>query len=263
MTSSLLDRVAVVTGASSGIGLELAKVFGRNGFDVVMVAEDDRLAVAAETVRAVTSRQVLPMQVDLSTGDGVENLYRQLSALDQPVDTLVLNAGVGLGGAFVETPWEKDRELIGLNVLSVVHLAKLVAPEMVKRGQGRIMVTASIAATMPGPYYATYAASKAFVLSFTEAIRHELKPHGVVVTALMPGITDTDVFRRAGMLDTRAGRTRKDDPAEVAEDGFRRLMRGSDHVVAGSFKNRVQVLSTRLVPYRLASAVHALYTKPR
>jgi short-subunit dehydrogenase len=255
--------LAVVTGASSGIGFELTKVFARNGFDVVMVAEDDRLSDAAARVQAETGRDVVAMQVDLSTGAGVEDLHRRLDALGRPIEALALNAGVGLGGEFVETSWEADRELIGLNVLSVVHLAKLVTPSMAQRGRGRVLITASIASTMPGPYYATYAASKAFVLSFAEAIRHELKPRGVVVTALMPGITDTDFFRRAHMLDTHAGRTRKDDPAKVAEDGFHRLMRGSDHVVAGSVKNKVQVFASRLAPYRFNAAVHGMYTKPK
>jgi uncharacterized protein len=255
--------LVVVTGASSGIGLELAKVFGRHAFDVVMVAEDERLAPAADAVRSEVSGEVIAMRADLSSDAGVEDLHRQLVALDRKVDVLALNAGVGAGGEFLEMAWETERDLLGLNVLSVVHLAKLLTPDMARRRKGRILITASVAATVPGPYYATYAASKAFVLSFAEAIRHELEPHGIVVTALMPGITDTDFFRRADMLDTRAGRGPKDDPAKVAQDGFDKLMRGSDHVVAGSPKYKALVFASRFVPYRAAASLHARFTKPR
>jgi short-subunit dehydrogenase len=255
-------RLAVVTGGSSGIGLELAREFAGNGFDVVVAAEDDRLEAAVEALRA-TSAVVHPARVDLATRDGVEQLYHAVLSVGRPVDALVLNAGIGVGGLFVETPLDADLELIALNVVSVVHLAKLIVPGMVARKSGRVLVTASIAGTMPGPFYATYAASKAFALSFVEAIRHELKDSGVTVTALMPGPTDTDFFRRASMLETRVGRMQKDSPAEVAHDGFEALMAGKDHVIAGSAKNTAQVMGSKILPDRAKAAMHARLTQPQ
>jgi short-subunit dehydrogenase len=178
------------------------------------------------------------------------------------VDVLVLNAGIGVGGPFVETSWEDDRQLLGLNVVSAVHLTKRVLPAMVARGAGRVLFTGSVAGTMPGPYYATYAASKAFVLSFAEAIRYEVKDSGVTVTTLLPGPTDTAFFERADMEDTRVAQGAKDDPAEVAKDGFEALMAGKAKVVAGSAKNTAQVASARVMPEQAQAAMHARQTKP-
>ena len=254
-------RLAVVTGGSSGIGFELAREFASNGFDVVVAAEDNGLEEAVEALRP-TRAVVNAVRVDLATRAGVEELYRSVRSLGRPVDALVLNAGIGVGGPFVETPLEADLELIALNVVSVVHLAKLVVPDMVARRAGKVLVTASVAGTMPGPFYATYAASKAFALSFAEAIRHELKDSGVTVTALMPGPTDTDFFRRAAMLETRVGRMAKDSPDEVARDGFEALMAGKDHVIAGSVKNTAQVVASKVLPDRAKAAMHARLTEP-
>jgi short-subunit dehydrogenase len=254
-------ELALITGASSGIGLELAKQFARNGFDVVIAAEDQRLAGCVPELRALGA-EVLPVQVDLATYDGVEQLVAAVADTNRPLAALALNAGVGVGGEFVETSLQDDLNLIALNVSAVVHLAKRLLPDMVRRQQGRVLVTASLASTMPGPYYATYAASKAFVLSFAEAIRYELQDRGVSVTALMPGATDTDFFRRADMLDTPAGEGPKDDPAEVAADGFAAMMAGDDHVVAGAFKNKVQATAAKVMPEAAKSAVHARQTEP-
>jgi uncharacterized protein len=171
----------------------------------------------------------------------------------------VLNAGVGNAGPFVETSLEGDLDLIKLNVVSPVHLAKRVVPSMVERGEGRVLFTASVASTMPGPWYATYAASKAFVLSFAEALRHELEDSGVTVTALMPGPTDTKFFDRAGMQGTKVDESPKDDPVDVARDGIEAMMAGKDHIVAGSAKNKLQSAMAKVLPARLTAAVHAKY----
>ena len=160
-----------------------------------------------------------------------------------------------------DIPLEDDLRLIAVNVTAVVHLAKRLLPQMVERGAGRVLIT-SVAATMPGPWYATYAASKAFLQSFAQAIRFELKDTGVTVTALQPGPTDTEFFERAGMEDTRAGEGTKDDPAEVAKDGFEALLAGKDHVIAGSVKNKAQVAGGRLMPEKARAALHAAQTKP-
>ncbi|WP_127128553.1 SDR family oxidoreductase [Georgenia sp. SYP-B2076] len=253
---------AVVTGASRGIGLGLARQFAAHDFDVLVCAEDAAITEAAQTL-ARLGTTVRGVQVDLATDDGVGLLAAEIAAAGRPVDAIALNAGVGVGGAFAETRWEDDLYLLRLNIVSTVHLTKLVLPAMIARGAGRLLFTASVAATMPGPYYATYAASKAFVQSFAEAVRYEVKDSGVTVTSLMPGPTDTAFFERAGMEDTKVGEGKKDDPAEVAKDGFEALMEGKDHVVAGSVKNTAQVATSKAMSEQAKAALHARQTEPK
>ena len=257
-----MGKLALVTGASSGIGLELARLFVENGFDVIITAEDDELA-AAEASLAGNGAEVQAVRADLSSYDGVERLWAAVEAGGRPLDAVALNAGIGVNGDFTrDIPLEDDLELIAVNVTAVVHLAKRVLPGMVERGQGRVLITSSVAATMPGPYYATYAASKAFLQSFAQAIRFELKATGVTVTALQPGPTETEFFDRAGMGGTKVADADKDDPAEVARDGFEALMAGKDHVIAGSVKNRAQVAGGKLLPEKARASVHAAQVKP-
>jgi short-subunit dehydrogenase len=252
---------AVITGASSGIGLELARQFGQHGFDLLICAEDDELAAAAEDL-AGTGRTVQAVRADLATVAGVEQLADAVLATGRAVDALVLNAGIGNGGAFVDIPLADDQRLLALNIGSPVHLAKRLLPAMVSRGAGGLLFTASVASTMPGPYYATYAASKAFLLSFAEAIRYELKDTGVTVTALMPGPTATEFFERGGMTDTPVNHMKQDDPATVAQDGFEAFVAGKDHVVGGSCKNKLQTAAGRLLSEPAKAAMHARMTKP-
>jgi short-subunit dehydrogenase len=253
--------LALVTGASSGIGFELARQFVEHGFDVVITAEDDELA-SAEATLAGNGTEVRAVRADLSTYQGVETVWAAVAGA-RPLDAVALNAGVGVNGSFAtDIPLDDDLNLIAVNVTAPVHLAKRVLPGMVERGQGRVLITSSVAATMPGPFYATYAASKAFLQSFAEAIRHELKDCGVTVTALQPGPTDTEFFERAGMQDTKVAGSDKDDPAEVAERGFEALMAGKDHVVVGA-KNKAQAAASRLMPDKARAAAHAAQTRPR
>jgi short-subunit dehydrogenase len=261
MIKSPTRPLAVVTGASSGIGLELAKQFAQHGFDLLIAAEDDGIesaAVAIEWDEAV----VETAKVDLATREGVDALYQRIKALGRPVEAIAINAGVGVAGPFVDTDLDADLRMIYLNAAGAVQLAKYIVRDMVVNGRGRILFTASIAADMPGPYYATYAASKAFVLSFAEALRYELKDSGITVTALQPGATDTNFFQRAGMEDTRAGTGKKDDPAEVARDGFEALMDGKDKVIAGSFRNWMQDAMAQVMPEPAKAAAHARLTEP-
>jgi uncharacterized protein len=251
--------LAVVTGASSGIGFELAKLLAENDFEVLMVAENDVDAAAARL--AVAGAKVMPLRADLSTYEGNERVIATVAAYGQAVDVLALNAGVGVAGAFLETPMDADLALLELNINSPVRLTKRLLPDMVASGEGRVLITSSIAGTMPGPYYATYAASKAFLLSFAEAIRHELKDTGVTVTALMPGPTDTEFFDRAGMQDTPVYEGKKDDPAGVARDALRALMSGDDKVVAGSAKNAIQVAMGKVMPETVKAALHSRQVK--
>lgn len=252
-------ELAVVTGASSGIGLALARQFAENGFDVVIAAEDDGIASAATTLQSLGSH-VEAVQTDLATQEGVEKLARTLEGRD--VDAIAINAGVGVGGDFRQTDLRAELRLIDLNCRSTVHLAKRVIPQMARRGRGRALFTASVASIMPAPFEAVYGASKAFVFSFAEALRNELKDTGVTITALMPGPTETNFFHRAGMDDTKVGVQEKDDPNQVAREGFEALMAGKDHVVAGSAKNKMQAAATKVMSEQMKAEMHRGMAEP-
>lgn len=203
------------------------------------------------------------MQADLATYDGVETLYNKIKVINRPVEAIAINAGVGVGGEFArETDLTDELNLINLNVVSSVHLAKRVVKDMVNRGKGRILFTSSIAALMPGSFEAVYAASKAFIHSFSEGLRNELKDTGVTVTALMPGPTDTNFFHRAGMDDTKVGASEKDDPAVVAKQGFEALMKGKDHIIAGSLKTKIQGAVSKVLPDTVNAEQHRKLTEP-
>jgi uncharacterized protein len=264
MTASTPTRpFAVVTGASSGIGYELARQFAEHDFDVLVAAEDPGIHEAATTLSRDSGPVVTAVQADLATFEGVEQLVTQIAGLNRPVDAIAINAGRGAGGDFTrDTALSDELNIIDVNVTSTVHLAKRVLPEMVDRGAGRVLFTSSIASTMPGSFQAVYNASKAFVQSFAEAIRNELKDTGVTITSLMPGPTDTNFFDRADMEDTRIGSGKKDDPAEVAAQGFKALMKGDDHVVAGSFMNKVQAVAGKVVPDTAKAQMHRKMAEP-
>src|SRR5918994_3175608 len=253
--------LALSTGASSGIGLELARQFAEHGFDLVVNAEDAGLASAAQQLRT-SGATVSEVQADLGTGDGVETLWAAVGVTGRPLAAAALNAGVGQGGRFVDIDFAQEKEIIDVNVTSTVHLAKLVLGDMARRGEGRVLFTSSIASTMPGSFQAVYNASKSFVQSFAEALRNELKDSGVTVTSLMPGPTDTNFFDRADMLGTKVGAADKDDPAQVAAQGFAALMDGDDHVVAGARKNKLQAAAAKFVPDTVKAEQHRKMAEP-
>lgn len=254
---------AVVTGASSGIGYELARNFTAHGFDVIIVADETAIATAARDLQKESGAQVRGYQIDLATYDGVEELYAIIRDEGRNLHALAVNAGVGVSGDFtLETQLEDELNMIDLNVISAIHLVKLVSRDMVEQGHGRILFTSSIAAVMPSPFLAVYGATKAFLLSFSEALRSELRETGVTVTALLPGPTDTNFFRRAGMEDTKASAGRKDDPAEVARQGFEALMTGKDHVFAGSLSVKIQGMLAEILPEPLKAEMNRRDLEP-
>src|SRR3954447_24883652 len=261
MASTEARPLALVTGASSGIGFELAKQFAENGYDLVVAAEDEELADAARDL-AARGAQVEPVKVDLGTTEGVEELYRHVIQAGRPLDAAALNAGIGSGGSFDETPLEQELQLVDLNVRSTVQLAKYVVRDMARRGEGRILFTSSIASTMPGTFAAVYNASKSFVQSFALALREEIRDRGVTVTSLMPGPTETEFFERAGMTDTKLGSGEKDDPADVARDGFEALMAGKERGVSASLKTKVQGRAGRLMPDSVKAKMHEKQARP-
>ena len=259
--TSQMKPLALVTGASSGIGLELARQFATDGFDVVVTAEDAELAVAAADLRT-TGAGVHEVRADLRSPDGVRQLWAEVAGLGRPLDAVALNAGVGRGGAFLDTDLQDEFDVIDLNVRSTVQLAKLVLRAMATRDSGRVLVTSSIASTMPGSFQAVYNASKSFLQSFTEALQEELKDTGITLTSLMPGPTETEFFERADMLDTTVGRSKKDDPAQVAKQGFEALMAGERKLVAGSLKTEAQGLANKVLPDSLKAGAHRLMAEP-
>jgi short-subunit dehydrogenase len=261
MTTASTRPLAVVTGASSGIGFELARQFAEHDFDLLIAADDQAIHRAAESLRS-HGGTIEAEQVDLATREGVDQLYRRIRSLGRPVDAIAINAGVGVGGPFIDNDLEAELRLIGLNVTGVVQLSKYVLRDMVSRGEGRVLYTSSVAADMPAPYLAVYAASKAFELSFAEAVRLELKDIGVTVTALQPGPTDTAFFERANMQDTKVATDKKDDPADVARQGFEALMAGKDHVVAGSLRNRLEDAAAQVLPEPTKAKLQAKVTRP-
>ncbi|GGW10836.1 oxidoreductase [Streptomyces capoamus] len=254
------DRpLALVTGASSGIGYELAREFAEHGYDLLVNAEDDRLHQAARHLRE-SGVEVRAVQADLRQAAGVDRLVEAAAGL--PVEIAVLNAGVGQGGAFADTDLDDDLAVIDLNVVSTVRLAKPLLRHMLGRGTGRLAFTSSIAATMPGPFQPVYNASKSFVQSFAEALRNEVKDSGVTVTVFMPGPTDTDFFRRADMGDTKIGTSDKDDPADVARQAFDAITKGRAKAVTGSLKTKAQGLANKVLPDSAKAAAHRSMAEP-
>ncbi|MDQ4039835.1 MAG: SDR family NAD(P)-dependent oxidoreductase [Actinomycetota bacterium] len=253
--------LAVVTGASSGIGFELAREFAEHGYDVLINAEDSSMDSAARRLRA-TGVEVIAVPADLSTYEGVEAVYAAITATGRPVAAAALNAGVGQGGAFLDNDLADEIKIIDLNVTSTVHLAKRLLADMVSRNDGKLLITSSIASTMPGSFQAVYNASKSFVQSFAQALQNELKDSRVTITALMPGPTDTNFFERAGMGDTTVGAGPKDDPAQVAKQGVQALLGGRAKVITGSVKTKVQGLANKILPDKAKAALHRRMAEP-
>jgi short-subunit dehydrogenase len=258
MASTSNGPLALVTGASSGIGRELAHRFAANGFDLLLCADEAAVEDVAAELGGAES-----VVTDLSSPAGVRELYARVGG--RCVDAVALNAGIVAGGAFA-TGGDLDRELtlIDLNVRSTVHLAKLVVGDMAARGHGRVLFTSSIVAGMPGPYQSTYNASKSFVQSFALALRDELRDTGVTVTVLMPGPTDTPIFARAGMLSTLLGASPlKDDPGDVAADAYEALMQGRERVVSHSPAIKLAARASRLLPDAAKAALNRFVSRPR
>lgn len=254
-------KFAAITGASSGIGYELAKEFASNGFDLIIVSETEKIHEVVPQLEGygVTVKSVI---FDLSKRRGVDGFYRAIKAIGRPLDAAALNAGVGVGGAFLENDLNEELSMINLNVSGLVHLSKHILRDMVARGEGKVLFTSSIASTTPGPYLAVYHATKAFVQSFVQGVREELKETGVTLTALMPGATETEFFHRAHMDETEIGVSAKDLPGDVAKAGFEAMMAGRDHVIGGSWKNTADALLARVTTETARAKEAAKGSKP-
>lgn len=249
---------AIVTGASSGIGYELARICAQEGFDLLVAADRTEIQTAAQHFRELGA-EVTALEVDLATGEGVDRLWA--AAEGRQVDALLANAGHGLGHGFLDQNFDDVRHVINTNITGTIYLVQLAGQSMRRKGQGRILFTGSIAGFMPGTYQAVYNGTKAFIDSFSFALRAELKDTGVTVTCLMPGATETDFFERADMLDTKVGQSKKDDPADVARTGFDAMMRGDGDVVAG-WKNKLQSAITNITPAGVLAEQHRKQAEP-
>ncbi len=250
--------LAIVTGASTGIGLELAKQCASNGFDLLIAADEPQI----EQARALLEGYAVGVDAvvaDLATIEGVDRLLAAVR--DRPVDALLANAGRGLGRAFLDQDFKEIRHVIDTNVTGTAYLIHRVGNEMRARGHGRILITGSVAGFLPGTYQAVYNGTKAFLDLFSYAIRAELAGSGVTVTCLMPGATETEFFERADLMDTKVGVEKKADPAEVAEQGFKAMMDGEGGVIAG-WQNKLQVAIAKLMPASVMAKVHAKEAGP-
>jgi short-subunit dehydrogenase len=250
--------LAVVTGASTGIGYELAKCCAWNGFDLLIAADDDKLSQAAQGLKE-SGAEISSVQTDLSTIEGVNRLYAALAG--RPVDALLANAGIGLGKAFLDQDFERARKVVDTNITGTIYLIHKVGNDMRRRNAGRILIVGSIAGFSPGSFQAVYNASKAFLNSFSFAVREELRDSKITVTCLMPGATETEFFKRADLMDTAIGTMEKDDPAIVAKVGFDAMMNGEGDVVAG-MKNKLQSAVANVTPSGILASQHRKMTEP-
>lgn len=250
--------LAIVTGASAGIGYELAKICAGEGYDLVIAADEPEINEAAEAFRAL-GVTVDAVETDLAKLEGVDKLYDAIKG--RPVDALLANAGHGLGKGFLDQNFDDVRHVVDTNITGTIYLLQKVGRDMRARGQGRILITGSIAGFMPGTYQAVYNGTKAFIDSFSFALRAELKDTGVTVTCLMPGATETDFFERADMLDTKVGQQKKDDPADVARTGYDAMMRGDGDVVSG-WQNKLQSAIALLTPSEMLAEQHRKMAAP-
>ncbi|MET3712764.1 short-subunit dehydrogenase [Sphingomonas trueperi] len=255
----MADKFAIVTGASSGIGLELARLAARDGYDLLVVA-DTPLVDAAAALKG-EGVDVQSVETDLSTIEGVDRLLA--AAGGRRVDLLCANAGHGLGGGFLDQEVSEWRHVIDTNITGTVYLLQKVLRQMRDAGEGKVLITGSVAGWIPGSFQAVYNGTKAFVDNFAAAIRNELKDvKGITITTLLPGPVETEFFERAGMMDTKVGQSEsKSDPADVAKDGWTALMKGTDNIVSG-LSNKLQVAGAGVLPQSVTAEQHRKIAEP-
>jgi short-subunit dehydrogenase len=249
---------AIVTGASSGIGLELAKCCAADGYDLLIAADEPEINAAAEELRRFGG-EVQAVEADLATIEGVEQLLIAVDGRD--VDALLANAGRGLGHAFLDQDFDEARRVVDTNITGTIYLLHRIGNVMRERGRGMILITGSIAGYIPGTFQAVYNGTKAFIDSFSIALRAELKESGVTVTCLMPGATETPFFERAGLEDTKIGTAKKADPADVAKDGYAAMKKGEADIVSG-LGNKLRVAAASVTPGTVLAEQHRKTAEP-
>lgn len=250
--------LAIVTGASSGIGFELARQCAQNGFDLLIAADEPEIEDAARELRS-SGAAVEAIEADLAKVEGVERLVAAVG--ERPVDALVANAGRGLGRAFLDQDFDRVRHVVDTNITGTLYLIQKIGARMRARDAGRILIVGSIAGFMPGAFQAVYNGTKAFIDSFALALRNEVKDTNITISCLMPGPTDTEFFRRGDLLDTKVGQEEKDDPAMVAKVGFEAMMKGEADVVSG-WKNKLQSAIAHVTPAGMLAEQHRKMAEP-
>jgi short-subunit dehydrogenase len=251
-------KLAIVTGASTGIGFELAHIAAREGYDLLVVADEPLIDAAAGDFERYGT-QVTSIEADLATFEGNDRLLA--AANGRPIDILIANAGRGLGRAFIDQQVSDWERVINTNVTGTTYLLQKVAQQMAQRDEGKILITGSIAGLMPGSYQAVYNATKAYLDSFSYALREELRDTKITVTVLMPGATETEFFERADMLDTKIGTSEKADPAKVARDGWDAMMSGAGHIVSG-WDNKLRAAISHITPDSMLAKMHTGMAEP-
>lgn len=242
----------LITGGTSGIGKELARLFAKDGHNIILVARDEAELSSTASELKTNNVEVITIAKDLFQKESASQVYDLVKAKGVEVDTLVNDAGQGVYGLFAENELQRELDIIQLNVMSLVVLTKLFLKDFVAKGSGKILNVGSIAGTAPGPFQAVYHGTKAFVNNFSEGLRNEVKEKGITVTVLLPGATDTDFFNKADMLDSKIMESKMSDPADVAKDGYEALMSGDDKVISG-MKNKVQVTMGNITPDAMAA----------
>jgi uncharacterized protein len=252
-------KYSVVTGASTGIGFELAKNCAMDGMEILVVADEPEIENAAVQLRSLGAAKVEALQADLSNEEGVDELVAATKG--RTIEHLIANAGRGLGKAFLDQDWMDARHVVNTNITGTIYLLHRLAPRMRDAGGGRILITGSIAGFMPGSYQAVYNGTKAFLDSFSFALREEIRDSGVTVTCLMPGATETEFFERAGMMDTKIGQEKKMDPAEVARQGYDAMLAGAGEVITG-WQNKMRAAVAHVLPAGQLAKQHTKEAAP-
>ena len=256
-------KCALITGASSGIGFELAKLFAKDQYNLVIVGRDRAaLDKCAGELRAINNIEVVPVVADLFQKEAPRNIYQEVTAKGIQIDALVNDAGQGEYGLFTDTDLDRETDLIQLNIVAYVSLTKYFLKDMLARGRGKILNVGSIAGEVPGAYHSVYHGTKAFINSWTEGLRSEVKDRGITVTLLLPGATDTDFFNKASMQESKIVDSGLSNPQEVAKDGFEALMSGDDKIVSG-LKNKAMVGMSHMLPDEAATDIMKKQQEPK
>ena len=258
-----LKKYALITGASSGIGFELAKLFAKEQYNLVIVGRNrTELEMKANELKNVHGIDVICIEADLFEKDAPLNIYNEVNSKGIQIEALINDAGQGEYGLFTETDLDRETDIIQLNIISTIALTKYFLKDMHALGRGKILNVGSIAGEVPGPYHSVYHATKAFINSWSEALRSEVKDKGITVTVLLPGATDTDFFNKAGMQESKIVDSKLANPEEVARDGFDALMSGDDKVISG-IKNKAMVAASHVIPDSAATEMMKKQQEPK
>lgn len=258
-----VKKYALITGASSGIGFELAKLFAKEQYNLVIVGRNrSALETLASQLKNAHEIEVFCIEANLFKEDAPLNIYNEVNSRGIRIEALINNAGQGEYGLFTETDLDRETEIIQLNIIATLSLTKYFLKDMIAQGGGKILNVGSIAGEVPGPYHSVYHGTKAFINSWSEALRSEVKEKGITVTLLLPGATDTDFFNKAGMQESKIMDSNLSDPEKVARDGFEALISGDDKIISG-VKNKALVAASHVISDSAAAEMMKKQQEPK